>query len=422
MAAQIAPSASGAPTAYHQEIHEFLESSFNDVAEQLANGVQAPTISFTKISTAKIEGIDVWKHYLQSATGAKLELTVNALANTVTVIPIEPMAANQVINASQSSAGPAAESPSTTTTLASPQTASADAADHKGSSKDKVPRPPNAFIIYRQEWHPKVVKEKPDLHNNSISVIIGRKWKAETEAVRNEYKRKAEDAKRQHAIDHPGYQYQPRKPSEKKKRMTKTKLAKLRAQANAAIAPDSMEDLNEMLANAANDKQVTVDTFQAPHRQGFPNLQPSQDVGGSLAFDVGGEDWLLGSQLAAWNADNQGPTSGQMPAVVVGQPLADGQETIDFPQHEVPYSFAVGSNIYDTTGPVTAAGASATGFHDATAEVERQESISDFAFNELFNYEAFAAPVVEGDDAESALQGFQSSYELDLEQSGSFHI
>ncbi len=104
------------------------------------------------------------------------------------------------------------------------------------------------------------------------AVIIGRKWKGETEAVRNEYKRKAEDAKRQHAIDHPGYQYQPRKPSEKKKRMTKTKLAKLRAQANTAIAPNPIKDLNEMLAVAANDKQVTVDTFQAPHRQGFPNL------------------------------------------------------------------------------------------------------------------------------------------------------
>jgi hypothetical protein len=41
---------------------------------------------------------------------------------------------------------------------------------------------------------------------------LGRKWKAGTEAVGNEYKRKVEDAKRQHAIDHPDYQYQPRKP------------------------------------------------------------------------------------------------------------------------------------------------------------------------------------------------------------------
>jgi len=43
---------------------------------------------------------------------------------------------------------------------------------------------------------------------------------------------------RQHAIDHLGYQYQSRKPSEKKKkRMTKTKLAKLTAQLRAADRP-----------------------------------------------------------------------------------------------------------------------------------------------------------------------------------------
>ncbi|KAK3720996.1 hypothetical protein LTR37_003286 [Vermiconidia calcicola] len=51
-----------------------------------------------------------------SVTGTKLELTVTVLANTVTVIPVEPssswefplepMAATQVINASQSSAVP----------------------------------------------------------------------------------------------------------------------------------------------------------------------------------------------------------------------------------------------------------------------------------------------------------------------------
>ena len=43
-------------------------------------------------------------------------------------------------------------------------------------------------------------------------------------------------------------------------------------------------------------------------------------------------------------------------------------------------------------------------FHDATAEVERQDRISEAAINDLFNFEAYAGPVVEGDDAESALQ------------------
>ena len=51
-------------------------------------------------------------------------------------------------------------------------------------------------------WYPKVVKEHPNLHNNDISVItVDFEWKVATEAVRIEYKRKAEDAKCQHAID-----------------------------------------------------------------------------------------------------------------------------------------------------------------------------------------------------------------------------
>ena len=52
-----------------------------------------------------------------------------------------------------------------------------------------------------------------------------------------------------HDIDHPGCQYQPRKPSENKRRMTKNKLAKPRAQAKGAAASNPTKDLNEMLAN-----------------------------------------------------------------------------------------------------------------------------------------------------------------------------
>ena len=83
-------------------------------------------------------------------------------------ISITAAAADHAGSGNQSSANLTAETPSNTTTLASPQTAGA--ADREGSPKDKekVPRPPNAFIIYRQEWHPKVVEQHPDMHNNDI--------------------------------------------------------------------------------------------------------------------------------------------------------------------------------------------------------------------------------------------------------------
>ncbi|KAH9827515.1 putative mating type 1-2 protein [Teratosphaeria destructans] len=78
----------------------------------------------------------------------------------------------------------------------------------------------------------------------TVSVVMGDKWRAGSDEVREEYKRKAvlakayvilrsshelQDRNRQHELDQPGYQYQSRKPSEQKKRMTKNELAKLSA-------------------------------------------------------------------------------------------------------------------------------------------------------------------------------------------------
>lgn len=36
----------------------------------------------------------------------------------------------------------------------------------------KVPRPPNAFILYRQHHHPLVKAQYPDMHNNQICEFI----------------------------------------------------------------------------------------------------------------------------------------------------------------------------------------------------------------------------------------------------------
>ena len=112
--------------------------------------------------------------------------------------------------------------------------------------KQKIPRPPNAFILYRQHFHPSMKKQFPDLHNNELcmktyrsarfykanyaAVIIGNKWKAEEQAVKQKFKDKAEEKKKAHVLKYPNYQYQPRKANEKKRRMTKRKAALLKAQ------------------------------------------------------------------------------------------------------------------------------------------------------------------------------------------------
>ncbi|KAL2814387.1 hypothetical protein BDW59DRAFT_167174 [Aspergillus cavernicola] len=104
----------------------------------------------------------------------------------------------------------------------------------------KIPRPPNAFILYRQRHHPRVKDVYPDLSNNDISVILGKQWKAEAEDVKLHFKNLAEEFKKKHAEEHPDYQYTPRKPSEKKRRATSRQSPKSSKRSIPLESPPSM--------------------------------------------------------------------------------------------------------------------------------------------------------------------------------------
>ncbi|RGP63552.1 mating type 1-2 [Fusarium longipes] len=87
-------------------------------------------------------------------------------------------------------------------------------------SKNRVhiPRPPNAYILYRKERHQIVKDKRPDITNNEISQVLGQCWNAETPSVRLYYKKKADELKEEHKRLHPDYQYRPRRPSERRRR------------------------------------------------------------------------------------------------------------------------------------------------------------------------------------------------------------
>ncbi|KAL8737542.1 MAG: hypothetical protein Q9181_001594 [Wetmoreana brouardii] len=104
------------------------------------------------------------------------------------------------------------------------------------AKKDKIARPPNAFILYRQHHHSKVVDANPGLHNNQISIMLGQQWQKETAETKAQFKLMAEDIKKKHLHAHPDYQYQPRKPTEKKRRMTRRKAEKANAQITSTTA------------------------------------------------------------------------------------------------------------------------------------------------------------------------------------------
>ncbi|KAG6101391.1 hypothetical protein E4U30_002064 [Claviceps sp. LM220 group G6] len=98
--------------------------------------------------------------------------------------------------------------------------ASSNAADSK-----KIPRPPNAYILYRKERHNAVKEANPGISNNEISQVLGKSWNLETRELRQRYKEMSENIKIAFHEKYPNYTYRPRKPSEKKRRAKRIKRA-----------------------------------------------------------------------------------------------------------------------------------------------------------------------------------------------------
>ncbi|TWU78744.1 hypothetical protein ED733_006594 [Metarhizium rileyi] len=86
----------------------------------------------------------------------------------------------------------------------------------------KIPRPRNAFILYRQHHQSQVTAENPKLSNPEISKIIGDKWKHESEDVKDNWKKLAEEEKQRHQHQYPNYRYQPRRSTKNQSNWTST--------------------------------------------------------------------------------------------------------------------------------------------------------------------------------------------------------
>ncbi|KAA6415082.1 MAG: hypothetical protein FRX48_01834 [Lasallia pustulata] len=75
----------------------------------------------------------------------------------------------------------------------------------------KVPRPRNAFILYRQHHQASVVAHNPGLANPDVSKIIGDHWRTLNPETKNHWKFLAEEEKLRHQRQYPDYRYQPRR-------------------------------------------------------------------------------------------------------------------------------------------------------------------------------------------------------------------
>lgn len=77
-------------------------------------------------------------------------------------------------------------------------------------------------------------------------------WQQESPEIRSQYKAKAEQKKAEHLLKHPGYCYRPRKPSEKKRRMSRKKAL------NAMLDSPTSLDATSQYASMAQETSSLV--------------------------------------------------------------------------------------------------------------------------------------------------------------------
>ncbi|KXJ94109.1 hypothetical protein Micbo1qcDRAFT_202021 [Microdochium bolleyi] len=114
----------------------------------------------------------------------------------------------------------------------------------KKAKKTKVPRPANAWILYRRAQRPDFAKQHPGASEGELSTFISAAWRAESTEVRTYWKQKEKEERDEHKQKHPDYKYAPTAPKQKgTKPARKSRLASAPSALNTGlVTSDSNQD------------------------------------------------------------------------------------------------------------------------------------------------------------------------------------
>ncbi|KAI0666229.1 hypothetical protein C8Q78DRAFT_460147 [Trametes maxima] len=85
-------------------------------------------------------------------------------------------------------------------------------------SPDHIPRPRNAFMIFRSQHCTNVKESRVEHDHRMISKILGEVWRKLDDDKKSYYKQLAAEEKREHALRYPNYRFSPQQRAEKAKK------------------------------------------------------------------------------------------------------------------------------------------------------------------------------------------------------------
>jgi len=158
--------------------------------------------------------------------------------------------------------------------IATPHRAESDpdlSISSRSSSKAQthIPRPRNAFIIFRSHYYMRAKATQTGINQNSLSCAAASAWKALSDDEKRPYRRQAEEEKLMHYRKHPNYVYTP------------INKAVKRAQRKARIVACRRQSARSSLARRVSARSVKTENVQVPSyslRSPSWHASPSSDA------------------------------------------------------------------------------------------------------------------------------------------------